>query len=118
MASSSITSWQTDEGKMETEILSSWAPKSLQRVTAAMKLIAHKAMTNLDRVLKSRDITLPTKVRLVKAVVFPVVVYRCASWTIKKAKCQRIDSFQLEKALQSSVDSKVIKQVNPKGNHP
>ena len=83
-----------------------------------MKLIAPKAMTNLDGVLKSRDITLPTKVRLVKAVVFPVVVYRCASWTIKKAMCQRINSFQLEKALQSSVDSNVIKQVNPKGNHP
>ena len=58
-------------------------------------LLGRKAMTNLDRVLKSRDITLPTKVHLVKAVVFPVVMYRCESWTTKKAKCQRIDSFQL-----------------------
>ena len=81
-------------------------------------LLGRKARTNLDSILKTRAMTLTTKVHLVKAMVFPVVVYRCASWTIKKAKCQRIDSFQLEKALQSSVDSKVIKQVNPKGNHP
>ena len=52
-------------------------------------------MTNLDSILKSRDITLPTKVRLVKAMVFPVVMYGCENWTIKKAKCQRIDAFQL-----------------------
>ena len=52
-------------------------------------------MTNLDSILKSRDITLPTKVRLVKAIVFPVVKYGCESWTIKKAKCQRIDAFEL-----------------------
>ena len=52
-------------------------------------------MTNLDSILKSRDITLPTKVRLVKAMVFPVVMYRCESWTIKKAECQRIDAFEL-----------------------
>ena len=52
-------------------------------------------MTNLDCILKSRDITLPTKVRLVKAVVFPVVTYRCESWTVKKAECQRIDAFKL-----------------------
>ena len=52
-------------------------------------------MTNLDSILKSRDITLPTKVRLVKAMVFPVVVYGCESWTIKKAECQRIDAFEL-----------------------
>ena len=52
-------------------------------------------MTNLDSILKSRDITLPTKVRLVKAMVFPVVMYRCESWTVKKAECQRIDAFEL-----------------------
>ena len=68
-----------------------WAPKSLQMVTAAMKLkdtcsLEEKAMTNLDSILKSRDITLPTKVRLVKTMVFPVVKYGCESWTIGKAE--------------------------------
>ena len=76
-----------------------WAPKSLQMVTAAMKLrclhLGRKAMTNIDSILKSRDITLPTKVHLVKAMVFPVVMYRCQNWTIKKAEHQRIDAFVL-----------------------
>ena len=58
-------------------------------------LLGRKVMTNLDTILKSRDITLPTKVRLVKAVVFPVVMYRCESWTVKKAECRRIDAFEL-----------------------
>ena len=58
-------------------------------------LLGRKVMTNLDSILKSRDITLPTKVRLVKAMVFPVVTYGCESWTIKKAECQRIDAFEL-----------------------
>ena len=58
-------------------------------------LLGRKAMTNLDSILKSRDITLPTKVRLVKAMVFPVVMYGCESWTIKKTECQRIDAFEL-----------------------
>ena len=75
------------------------APKSLQMVTAAMKLIrlllGRKVMPNLDSILKSRDITLPTQVHLVKAMVFPVVMYRCESWTIKKAEHQRIDAFEL-----------------------
>ena len=57
--------------------------------------LGRKAMTNLDRILKSRDITLPTKVHLVKAVVFPVVMYGCESWTIKKGECQKIDAFEL-----------------------
>ena len=76
-------------------------------------------MTNLDSVLKSRDITLPTKVCLVKAMVFPVVMYGCESWTIKKAEHQRIDAFELwclEKTLESPLDCKEIKPVNPKGN--
>ena len=69
-----------------------WAPKSLQMVPAAMKLkdtysLEGKVMTNLDSIFKSRDITLPTKVRLVKAVVFPVVVYGYERWTVKKAEC-------------------------------
>ena len=67
------------------------APKSLQMVTAAMKLkdllLGGKVMTNLDSILKSRDITLPTKVRLVKTMVFPVVTYECESWSVKKAEC-------------------------------
>jgi len=58
-------------------------------------LFGRKAMTNLDSILKSRDVTLPTKVRLVKTTVFPVVVYGCHSWTIKKAECRRIDAFEL-----------------------
>ena len=73
-------------------------PKSLQMVTAEIKryfLLGRKAVTNLDRILKSRDITLPAKVRLVKAMVFPVVVYGCERWTIKKAEYQRIDAFEL-----------------------
>ena len=77
-----------------------WAPKLLQMVTAAMKLkdthsLEGKFMTNLDSILKSRDITLSTEVRLVKAVVFPVVMYGCESWTVKKAEHQRIDAFEL-----------------------
>ena len=58
-------------------------------------LLERKVMTNLDSILKSRDITLPTKVRLVKAMVFPVIMYGCESWTVKKAECQRIDAFEL-----------------------
>ena len=76
-----------------------WAPKSLQMVTAALKLrpllLGRKVMTNPDSILKSRDIALPTKVHLVKAMVFPVVMYGCESWTIKKAERQRIDAFEL-----------------------
>ena len=75
------------------------ASKSLQMVTAAMKLrlllLRRKVMTNLDSILKSRDITLPTKVHPVKAMVFPVVIYGCESWIIKKAECRRIDAFEL-----------------------
>ena len=75
------------------------APKSLQMVVAAMKLrsllLGRKVMTNLDSIFKSRDITLQTKVRLVQAMVFPVVMYGCESWTIKKAEHQRIDAFEL-----------------------
>ena len=76
-----------------------WAPKSLQMVTAAMKLrrllLGRKVMTNLDSILKSRDSSLSTKVHLVKAMVFPVVMYGCESWTIKKAEHRRIDAFEL-----------------------
>ena len=82
-------------------------------------LLGRKAMTNLNSILKSRDITLPTKVRLVKAMVFPVVMCGCESWTIKKADCQRIDFFStvvLEKTLESPLDCKEIQPVHPKGD--
>ena len=79
--------------------LFSWAPKSLQMVTAAMKfrclLPRRNVMTNLDSISKSWEITLSTKVHLVKAMVFPVFIYGCESWTIKKAECWRIDAFEL-----------------------
>ena len=76
------------------------APKSLQMVTAAMKLkdrllLGRKVMTNLDSIFQSRDITLPTKVRLVKPMVFPVVMYGCESWTVKQAEHRRIDAFEV-----------------------
>ena len=77
-------------------------------------------MTKLDSILKSRDITLPTKVRLVKAMVFPVVMYGCESWTIKKAECRRIDAFELrtvlDKTLESPLDCKEIEPIHPKGD--
>ena len=99
------------------------APKSLQMViTADIKrclLLGRKVMTNLDSILKSRDITLPTKVCLVKALVFPTVMYGCESWTIKKAECPRIDAFELwcwKKTLESPLDCKEIQPVHPKGN--
>ena len=99
MASSSITSQQIDGEKWKQwQILLSWALKSLWMGTVAIKthlLLRRKTMTNLDSILKSRDIILLTKVRIVKAMVFPVVMYRCESWTIKKAKCCRIDAFEL-----------------------
>ena len=84
-------------------------------------LLERKVMTNLDSILKSRDTTLPAKVRLVKAMVFPVVMYGCESWTVKKAERRRIDAFEsvvLEKTLESSLDSMEIKSVNLKGNQP
>ena len=75
------------------------APKSLWMVTAAMKLrhllLGRKVMTNLDSILKGRDITLPTKIHLVKAMIFPVVMYGCENWIIKKSESQRIDAFEL-----------------------
>ena len=78
-------------------------------------------MTNLDSIFKSRDITLPTKVRLVKAMVFPVVMYGCESWTVKKAETRRIDAFELwvlEKTLESPLDCKEIQPVHPEGDRP
>ena len=78
-------------------------------------------MTNLDKILKSKDITLLTKVQLVQVMVFPAVVYRCKSLTIKKAECQRTDAFKLwcwRRLFESPLDSKEVKPVHPKGNQP
>ena len=101
MASGPITSWQIDGETVET--VSDFiflGSKITIDGDCSMKLkkrllLGRKVMTNLDSILKSRDITLPTKVRLVKAMVFPVVMYGCESWTIKKAECQRTDAFEL-----------------------
>ena len=81
-------------------------------------LLGRKPMTNLHSMLKSRDITLPTKLCRVKAMFFPVVMYGCESWTTKKAEHQRIDAFELWcwRRLESPLDSKEIKPINPKGN--
>ena len=101
MASCPITSWQIDGETVETVrdfiFLGSkiTADGDCSHEIKRCLLIRRKFMTNLDGVLKSRDIILPTKVRLVKAMVFPVVVYGFESWTIKKAECQRIDAFEL-----------------------
>ena len=101
MASRPITSWQTDGETIETVrdfiFLGSkiTADGDCSHEIKRHLLLERKAMSNLDSILKSRDITLLTKVHLVKAMVFPVVMYGCESWTIKKAKCQRIDAFEL-----------------------
>ena len=98
MASGPITSWEIDGETVETVAdFIFWAPKSLQMVTAAIKLrhlfLGRKVMTNLDSILKNKDVTLQTKVHLVKEMVFPVVMHGCESWTIKKAEHRRIDAF-------------------------
>ena len=101
MASSPITSWKIDGKTIETVtdfiFLGSkiTADGDCSHETKRCLLLGRKAMTNLDSILKSRDITLPTKVHLVKAMAFPVVMYGCKSWTIKKAECQKIDAFEL-----------------------
>ena len=83
-------------------------------------LLGRKSMTNLDSVLKSRDVTLTIKFCLIKATVFPIVMYGYESWTMKKAECQRTDAFELWywRRLLSPLDKKEIKSVNPKGNQP
>ena len=101
MASGPITLWQIDGETMETvtDFISLGskiiAGGDCHHEIKRHLLLGRKAMTKLDSMLKSRDITLPTKVHLVKAMVFPVVMYGCESWTIKKAKCRRIDAFEL-----------------------
>ena len=101
MASGPIPSWEIDGETVETVsgfiFLGSkiTADGDCSHEIKRRLLFGRKVMTNLDSIFKSRDITLPTKVRLVKAMVFPVVMYECESWTVKKAECQRIDAFEL-----------------------
>ena len=101
MASGLITSWEIDGETVETVssfiFLGSKIPADgdCSHEIKRRLLLGRKVMTNLDSIFKTRDITLPTKVRLVKAIVFPVVMYGCESWTVKKAECQRIDAFEL-----------------------
>ena len=98
MASGPITSWQIDgETVTDFNFLGSkiTADGDCSREIKRRLLLGKKFMNNLKSILKNRDITLPTKVRLVKPMVFPVVMYRCESWTIKKAECRRIDAFEL-----------------------
>ena len=125
MASSPISSWQIDGETMETVtdlIFSGCKITAVGDCSHEIKrcfLLGRKAMTNWDSILKSRDVTLPTKDGLVKTMVFPIVMYGCESWTIKKTECQRIDVCELwvlEKTLESPLDSREIKPVNPKGN--
>ena len=98
MASGPITSWEIDGETVSDFIF--WGSKitAVSDCSHEIKrrlLLGRKVMTNLDSIFKSRDITLPAKVHLVKVMVFPVVMYGCESWTVKKAQCQRIDAFEL-----------------------
>ena len=125
MASGPITSWQIDGEKVET--LSDFilggskitADGDCSHEIKRRLLLGRKVMTNLDSIFKSRDITLPTNVHLVKAMVFPVVMYGCESWTVKKAEHRRIDAFELwcwRRLLESPLDCKEIQPVHPKGD--
>ena len=124
MASGPITSWQIDGETVE--IVRDFiflgakitADGDCSHEIKRRLLLGRKVMNNLDSIFKSRDITLPTKVHLAKAMVFPVVVYGCESWTIKETEYQRIDAFKLvlEKPLESPLDCKEIQPVHPKGN--
>ena len=123
MASGPITSWEIDGETVETvSDFIFWGSKitadgDCSHEIKRCLLLGKKVMTNLDSILKSRDITLPTKVHLVKTMVFPVVMYGCESWTVKKAEHWKIDAFELlEKTLQSPLDCKEIQPVHPEGN--
>ena len=123
MASAPITSWEIDGETVETVTDYFWGGSKItangdcSHEIKRRLLLGRKVMTNLDSILKSKDITSLTKVHLVKAMVFPVVMYGCESWTIKKTECRRINSSELlEKTLESPLDSKEIQAVHPKGN--
>ena len=125
MASGPITSWQIDGETIKTVtdfiLLGSkiTVDGDCSHEIKRYLLLGGKGMTNLDSIFKSRDITLPTKVHLVKAMVFPVVMYGCESWTIKKAEHRRTDAFKLwcwRRFLRVSWTAKRIQPVHPKGN--
>ena len=123
MASGPITSWQIDGKTMETVIdfilggSKITADGDCSHEIKGHLLFGRKVMTNIDSILKSRDMTLPTKVRLVKAMVFPVFMYGCESWTTKKVGRQRTDAFELWcwRRLKIPLDCKEIQPVHPKG---
>ena len=123
--SSPITSWEIDGETVETVAdfiflgCKITADGDCSHEIKRRLLLGREVMTNLDSIFKSRDITLPTNVHLVKAMVFPVVIYECESWTIKKAERWRIDAFELwclEKTLEGPLDCKEIQPVHPKGD--
>ena len=121
IASGPITSWEIDGETVSDFIFGGskiTADGDCSHEIKRHLLLGRKVMTNLDSIFKSRDITLPTKVHLVKAMVFPVVMYECETWTVKKAEHQRIDAFELWcwRRLESPLDSKEIQPVHPKGN--
>ena len=125
MASGPITSWEIDGETVETVAdfifggSKITADGDCSHEIKRHLLLGRKFMTNPDSILKSRDITLPAKVRLVKAIVFPVVMYGCESWTVKKAECQKIDAFELRcwrRLLSGPWTFKEIQPVHPKGD--
>ena len=120
MAFGPITSWPIVEAMTDFIFLGSkiTADGDCSHEIKRRLLFGRKVMANLDSILKSRHVTLPTKVRLVKTVVFPVVMYACESWTIKKAERRRTDAFELvlEKTLENPLDCKEIQPVHPKEN--
>ena len=127
MAFGPITSWEIDGETAETVsdfILGGSKITADGDCSHGIKrriLLGRKVMTNLDSIFKSRDITLTTKVRLVKAMVFPVVMYGCESWTVKKAEHQRIDAFELwcwRRLFESPLDCKEIQPVHSEGDQP
>ena len=123
MVSGPITSWQIDGETVADFIFLGSRITVHGDCSLEFKrhlLLGRKAMTNLDSILKSRDITLPPKVHQIKAMISPVVMYGCESWTVKKAECRRIDAFELWcwRRLLSPLDFKEIQPVHPKGNEP
>ena len=122
MASGPITSWQIDGETVADFIFGGskiTADGDCSHEIKRHLFLGRKVMTDLDSIFKSRDITLPTKACLVKAMVFPVLMYGCESWTIKKVEHQRIDAFELwywKRLFESPLDSKEIQPIHPKGN--
>ena len=125
MASSPITSWETDGETVETVSDFNFGGSKItadgdcsHKIKRCL-LLGRKALANLDSIFKSRDIILLTKVHLVKTKVFPVVIYGCESWTVKKAECRRIDAFELRCwTLESPLDCKEIQPVHSEGDQP